>query len=187
MTFSPDGKRVAIAYLDGFVLLYDVAMRRRTGVLTAFRTAPSSIVFSPDGSRLLAASPDYLKVWDARTGAVLTRASVPGLRDQTRMAYTDDGRWLAISHLRSITLLDAQTLRVAVADLPLPTRTSEDAFPMATGHDHHLLVGTGQLLASIDMDPETWKAAACQVVDRALTRDEWDRFLPSMPYAPACG
>ena len=187
VVFSPDSTRVAIAYLDGFVMIYDLALRRRTEMLLTFQTAPSSIAFSPDGSRLLAASPDYLRVWDAATGEHLTRTFVPAMRDLTRIAYTDDGKWLVISHPRHLTVLDGRTLDVAVANVPLPTAGSTDAFPVAAGQDHHLLVGTGQLLASIDMDPETWKAAACQVVDRTLTRDEWDRFLPSMPYAPACG
>ena len=111
------------------------------------------------------------------------------------MTYTEDGRWLVISHPRSLTVLDAQTLRVAVADLPLPTEaptdTFADAFAVAAGQDHQLLVGTGSVLASIEMDPEQWKSAACQVAARKpttveLTKDEWNRFLPGIPYSPAC-
>ena len=34
---------------------------------------------------------------------------VPGLRDLTRMTYTNDGQWLVISHPRSLTVLDVQT------------------------------------------------------------------------------
>ena len=52
-------------------MIYDVALRRRTLRLTTFETPPSSVAFSPDSQRLLAASPDYLKEWDATTGEVL--------------------------------------------------------------------------------------------------------------------
>ena len=38
------------------------------------RQPPSSVAFSPDSQRLLAASPDYLKEWDATTGEVLSRS-----------------------------------------------------------------------------------------------------------------
>ena len=175
----------------GFVMIYDLALRRRTLWLTMFETPPSSVAFSPDSQRLLAASPDYLKEWDATTGEVLSRSLVPGLRDLTRMTYTEDGRWLVISHPRSLSVLDAQTLRVAVADLPLPTEAPTDAFAVAAGQDHQLLVGTRSVLASIEMDPEQWKSAACQVAARKLTKveltkDEWNRFLPGIPYSPAC-
>lgn len=186
VVFSPDGERVAVAYLQGFVIIYDVASRRRTSWQRAFLASPSSLVFSPDGQRLLAASPDNLKEADAATGEELRLSPLPGPREVKRMTYTADGRMLVISHARSFSVLDAQTLRVAVADLPLPTEAPTDAFALAPGPDHQLFVGTGSLLASIDMNPERWQSAACELAGRNLSRLEWNRFLPSIPYSPAC-
>jgi WD40 repeat protein len=192
VVFSPDGNRVAIAYINGFVMIYDVTLRRRASWrIDTFETPPSSVAFSPDSQRLLAASPDSLREWDATTGKLLSRSPVPGLRDLTRMTYTNDGRWLVISHPRSLSVLDAQTLRVAVADLPLDTEAPTDAFAVTAGQEHQLLVGTRSVLASIEMDPEQWKSTACQVAAHRLTKveltkDEWNRFLPGTPYAPAC-
>ena len=123
---------------------------------------------------------------------MLSSPFVPVLRDFTRMTYTEDRRWLVISHPRSLSVLDAQTLRVAVANLPLPTEAPTDAFAVAAGQDHQLLVGTRTVLTSIEMDPEEWKSAACMVAARKrttdeLTKDEWNRFLPpAFPYSPAC-
>ncbi|MGB7983357.1 MAG: hypothetical protein WCF36_21475 [Candidatus Nanopelagicales bacterium] len=62
---------------------------------------------------------------------------------------------------------------------------------MTAGQDHQLLVGTGTVLASIEMDPEEWESAACQVAARKLTtdeltKDEWNRFVPGISYSPAC-
>jgi hypothetical protein len=85
------------------------------------------------------------------------------------MTYTDDGRWLAISRPRSVTVLDAQTFRVAAADISLPTDRPTDAIAMTPGEDHRLIVGTRT------------------VAGRALTKDEWSSFLPAIPSAPACG
>ena len=194
VVFSPDGSRVAIAFNDGFVAIYDVARRDRMWEVETHETAPS-IVFTPDGQRLLLASPTYLKQADATIGRELSRSPLPGPRDATRMTYTEDGRWLVISHPRSLTVLDAQTLQVAVADMLLPTEVPTDTFPDAfavvAGQDHQLLVGTGSILASIEMVPEEWKSAACQVAARQLTEDEltkeeWNHFLPGIPYSPAC-
>jgi len=192
VAFSPDGTRVAVANSDndGFVMIYDLALRRRLLQLPMFEAPPSSVAFSPDSQRLVAAGPDYLMEWDLATEEVLRRSLVQGLRDLTRMTYTEDSRWLVISHPRSVTVLDAQTLPVAVADMRLPTEAptdpSDDAFAVAAGQDHQMLVGTGSVLASIKMDPEQWKSAACQVAARQLTKDEWNRFLPEIPYSPVC-
>ena len=186
VAFSPDGSRVAVAYLQGFVMIYDLTLRRRTLWLQTFLTSPSSMVFSPDGQRLLAASPDFLKEADTTTGEELTLTQLPGPRNVTRMTYTDDGRWLVISRPRSLTVLDGRTLRVAVADLPVPTEAPAEAFAVAAGLDHRMIVGTRSVLASIEMDPDRWASVACRVVGRTLTEDEWDRFLPSFPFSPAC-
>jgi WD40 repeat protein len=187
VTFSPDSTKVAIAYLDGYLMVYDVVQRRRTSALLTRQTAPSSMTFSPDSTRLLTTSPDYVDVWDANTGEKLRRTFVPGVRDFTGMTYTDDDRWLAISHPRSVTVLDAQTFRVAAADLRLPTDRPTDAIAVAAGQNDRLIVGTRTVLASIDMDPERWKSKACEVAGRTMTKDEWSSFLPSIPFAPACG
>jgi WD40 repeat protein len=186
VAFSPDGSRVALAHLDS-LMVYDMARGRRTWVKSTQETLPSSISFSPDSRRLLATTADYLREWDAATGELLRRSSVPGLREATRMAYSDDGRWLVLSRPRSLTVLDAQTLRVVLPTLTLPTEAPTDAFAVASTEGRRMIVGTRTVLASIDMDPERWKSAACEVAGRTLTQDEWDRFLADVPFAPACG
>ena len=35
-------------------------------------------------------------------------------------------------------------------------------------------------------DPHAWANRACDVAGRTLTRPEWNRFLPDLPYDPAC-
>ena len=66
-------------------------------------TAPS-MVFTPDGQRLMAANGTYLQQADATTGQGLSLSLLPGPREVTRMTYTEDGRWLVISHPRSLTV-----------------------------------------------------------------------------------
>jgi hypothetical protein len=35
-------------------------------------------------------------------------------------------------------------------------------------------------------DPESWKLRACTLANRTLTPEEWEKFLPGLPYEPAC-
>jgi hypothetical protein len=37
-----------------------------------------------------------------------------------------------------------------------------------------------------EVDPERWKARACAVAGRGLTREEWAEFLPDRAYEPSC-
>jgi hypothetical protein len=37
-----------------------------------------------------------------------------------------------------------------------------------------------------DIRPSDWRARACAVAGRNLTRDEWARFLPERPYGTVC-
>ena len=37
-----------------------------------------------------------------------------------------------------------------------------------------------------NVDPAAWKAQACRVAHRELTRQEWHDFLPERPYGVVC-
>ena len=37
-----------------------------------------------------------------------------------------------------------------------------------------------------NIDPESGDERACRLANRALTREEWQEFLPGRPYEPAC-
>ena len=41
-------------------------------------------------------------------------------------------------------------------------------------------------LAEWTLDPVALQQRACSVANRRLDPDEWDRFVPGEPYAPAC-
>ncbi len=39
---------------------------------------------------------------------------------------------------------------------------------------------------SFDVDPEALIERACDIAQRTLAREEWDRYLPDRPYDPPC-
>jgi WD40 repeat protein len=185
IAFSPDSATVAVSSYEDVLRVYDVAQRRR---LFARSIHASALAFTPEGTRLLGATPGLrrISVWNAQTGESLEAAWAPRLGESSRMRFTDDGRWLLITHDRSLTVLDGRTLRVAVADVPLPNDGTNDAFALAPSTDGHMLVGTQTALVDLDLDPQRWKEASCRLAGRALTTQEWDRYLPEDRYDPAC-
>ncbi len=66
VSFSPDGKQIASASLDGTVKLWDVLTGQES---LSLKDHSSWVNFSPDGRRLASASADQtVKLWDALTG-----------------------------------------------------------------------------------------------------------------------
>ena len=84
VVFSPDGSRVAIAFDDGYVAIYDVALQGRTSWRETLELALSapSMAFTPHGQRLPVASPTYLPAdrHDHRGGPQQLVAARPSAR-----------------------------------------------------------------------------------------------------------
>ena len=184
IAFSPDSRRLAVSFSElGHTWVYDVVGRH---LIYSVSNVATSLAFTRDGTRLLGS--EAQKVWlrDATTGDGLRVARVPGLGSSTRMGLSSDGRWLVVSRPWSVTVLDADTLKVAVTDLTLPSDGSTDAFAVAATEDLHVIVGTQNSLVDLDLNPERWKAEACSLAARRLTTMEWRLFLPSLRFDPAC-
>jgi hypothetical protein len=63
MAFSPDGRMVAIGHGDGKIGLYETATGRRRRLLAGRGSPCNAVVFTPDGTRLLAAEGHTVLVW----------------------------------------------------------------------------------------------------------------------------
>ncbi|MFN0009802.1 MAG: TPR end-of-group domain-containing protein [Planctomycetota bacterium] len=71
-TFSPDGKKVAVASEAGFVRLHDAERGSPLDLPPLEASMVDQLSFSPDGSRILAlTSHDRARFWDTQTGVLI--------------------------------------------------------------------------------------------------------------------
>ena len=107
--FSPDGKRLASAtdyYEDTTIRLWNARTGKLLRTLSGHANSVHSLAFSPDGNTLASGGHDgTIRVWDAKTGKQ-TRT----LQEWSNaLAYSPDGRQLAVSQGASLLLWNANT------------------------------------------------------------------------------
>ncbi|MEU5690826.1 trypsin-like peptidase domain-containing protein [Actinosynnema sp. NPDC020468] len=95
VAFSPDGRTLAVALRDGWVVVYDVELGGVVRTWRAHSAAVNSLAYSPDGTRLATASSDCTaRVWET-SGWNEVRELTGHARRVRSVAYSPDGNWLA--------------------------------------------------------------------------------------------
>ncbi len=98
LTFSPDGNTLASTSWDHSARLWDVARRDELMALFGHNETVTSLAFSPDGNWIATTSRDYsVRIWEARTGETLSL--LPGLWFRQVVAFSPDGRYLAVDEI----------------------------------------------------------------------------------------
>ena len=181
---SPDGSTVATATARCDLQLWRVADGQRTSVLRA-EAAPTSVAFSADGTRLLAAYSDgSVRLWDVRSGSVVGRFMAHP-RATRAAALSPDGRTIAGGGGDgSIHLVDVESgARVrSFAPSPDPRLLAEGVTPrvhaLAFSPDGGVLVsGHEGFTGAYAWDPRTGRQLAAlapggtEVIGVAFSRD----------------
>jgi WD40 repeat protein len=96
VTFSPDGKLLAVGILRGPVYLFDLATARQVRQVAAAGPGAASLAFSPDGKSLAVGNGAMIDQVELATGKVLRR--LPGSpQSQPRLAFSANGKVLAVA------------------------------------------------------------------------------------------
>jgi WD40 repeat protein len=171
LSFSPNGKLLAIGYEDGKVILRDLAQRKNIP-LDAHPSTVNAIQFSPDSFLLATAGDDGLiQFWNPETGknlqTIKTQASTVKC-----LSFSHDGQFLASG---------GGDLRIQIWEVKSgnPVRTleahSSDVNSLAYSPQGNILVS-----ASEDTTIKFWETSKYQLLASAasLSEKDWVAFTP---------
>ncbi len=190
LAFSDDGTLLAVGFGGGGVPraeVWDVARRSRVATMEGGPEGDAlSVALTPDGERLaLGGYGKVVRLWDVRTRKLIHVLDT-GRGGATSLEFSADGSILAVSGFGepAASLWDVDTGTQIGPSLTAGRRTAMLDLS-ADGRQLLLTLANGEG-AVFDVDPESWARRACALANRALTREEWERYLPGRPYAPAC-
>ena len=191
LAFSDDGTLLAVGFGGGGAPraeVWDVARRSRVATMEGGPEGDAlSVALTPDGERLaLGGYGKVVRLWDVRTRNLIHVLDT-GRGGATSLEFSADGSILAVSGFGepAASLWDVATGTRIGPSLTAGRRTAMVDLS-SDGRQLLLTLANGEG-AVFDVDPESWARRACALANRVLTREEWERFLPGRPYAPACG
>jgi WD40 repeat protein len=184
---SPDGRTVAVPLEAATIDVYDVASRRRLARLGVDGGAVLAAAFSPDGRLVTGGSEDgRVRVFSTEDWRPLGPAfqAHAGFVFGTEVS-PDGGRLLTSGTDGQVRLWDRATQRPIGAPLPGPQNVAAVAFFASGGAQVYAVFANGRGYRW-DVRSHAWRAHACAVAGRELSRAEWAAVLPERDYAPAC-
>jgi WD40 repeat protein/DNA-binding SARP family transcriptional activator len=184
LTFSADGRLLAVAADNSEITVWDVRRRRPVRAFVDGNSV-SALRFEPRGTTI-AAGDDLgnVKFWDAATGRPLPQ-HLSGQNGATDSLSFDPShnRLMTTSTDGDTRLWDLTTEKPIGAPLPGSFGGRGTFFPSG----HRLIAVTGSGTGIIwNVDPASWSRWACRVARRNLTPAEWHNFLPSVAYRKVC-
>jgi WD40 repeat protein/ubiquitin-protein ligase len=177
VAFSPDGKTLAGACLDGTVRRWDPASGKELPALKGHNDRVIWVAYSPDGQTLASASYDgTVRLWDAETGKGKGALRVEG--GVQRLDFSFDGNLLATAggdgSVRLWRLIEPGTAAAALRQ------------PFPTSPEHELLARRGKH-AMFQGRPKDAVADFAKAVElRPDSADYWNSLTVSMLAAGDC-
>lgn len=184
LAFSLDGKWLASGGLEGDVHIWSSDDGTPIAALKNPDANVLALAFSPDGKRLTASAAGAIVMWDIAEKTV--RRTLRGHQSSvTSLAFSADGKFIASGSLDKRAILwDALS---GEAVLQIDAQNNAFVGVALSGDGKTLATRSGTTnVRCWNIDVQRWTEIACSIVNRNLTREEWETFLPGESYRPAC-
>jgi WD40 repeat protein len=199
---SPDGRQLAL-FTGPTVTAPGLNYQRNRSQLEMWNVETGKLQWQRDIGfnywvvPVLAASPDWsllatggflreVRLWDARTGKQVGNPIPASEGFVTSVAFDPTGeRLLTGGTDGTARLFDVASHQQIGASLPGDSDRWTKALFGPDSTSVLALSGSGRAWLW-DLSDGRLRRQACSVANRILTEDEWRRFVPGRPYAPAC-
>jgi WD40 repeat protein len=188
VALDPTGNLLATGGADGAIKLWDVATRRRVGEpLIGHSNRVTDLVFSPDGKILASASADStIRYWKVDDGTPLDGPLTSG----SQQVWTILPEPQNFDHIAALGGDGSIAWwNVAQDELLRPlliTHLETEEMKGLVDGSRFFLGSTGLLALAVTPASGDWDQTACDIANRSLTQEEWDKYMNGAPYDPVC-
>jgi len=194
--FSPNGRILAVGSADKLIYLWNITDPRRPVPLGRPLAGPRSYVysvaFSPDGRTLAAGGADGdVRLWNV-TDPSRPAPLGPPLTGPTNyvysVAFSPDGRTLAATAGDGSIWLWTMTSLRQPSLLATLTGPAGAVFTGSFGTTGDILAtgGSDNLVRLWNTSTDQVAAYICATAGDRITRSEWRKYIPGLPYDPPC-
>jgi WD40 repeat protein len=185
LAFSHDGTLVATGQQNDALTVWNTGTGAAQHTLRTDGKSIGALAFSPSGDTLAAVDGDQVTLWDAATGQQSgTLPGIDGTQGGTALAYSPDGKTLAVGYANGTTQLwDTATGTTDGGLLPAATPKAKGGQSIA----RLAFSADGTMLVSLDQDgvATPWPtslftdpyAALCAEVG-AMSATAWAQYMP---------
>jgi WD40 repeat protein len=190
LAFAKDGKALALSFEVGAqgsqVQILDPVRQRTERTLDTIGGS-QSLAFAPDGTLLSGSWAGIVQRWNVSTGEQLGRPVLAMPAPVSSISFDPTGSTFATGGGSGgfVKLWDTKTLQQLGTAFPGEAGKWTNAAFTPDGSSLITLYENGR--GSVwPADIRAWKAHACRVAGRNLTREEWSRFISGRAYTRVC-
>jgi DNA-binding SARP family transcriptional activator/WD40 repeat protein len=188
LVLSPDDRWLTMADLiAGQVVSVNTRDLTVGGLfLAAEGTGKADLSYSSDG-RLLAVVTRSGHLFVVDTTTTTPTPSVPLGRPLVQALWLSDDRTVAASASDgTVFLFDTARGQLRAPPISAAPGGSSPVYLLPVSHHDVLAISGVHPARRWSLDPDLWVRQACAVAGRNLTRSEWTRYLPQLPYQRTC-